>query len=293
MIARAVALLLLACATPASADRLALDGKPMQGALVRCATEPGAAVALDGRAVRVSPEGYFVLGFGRDAVQRAELRVRFSDGSAIELPVTVAQRTYQIQRIDGLPQRQVTPPDEDLAQIRDERRLIDAAHESDSANAFWRKRFIWPASGSISGVYGSQRILNGEPRRPHLGVDIAAPADTPVVAPCDGVVVLAHPNLYFNGNLVVLDHGHGVTTSYSHLSVVRVHEGERVRQGDVIGAIGATGRVTGPHLHWGLSVFDVALDPALVAGPPPTPASAGAATATAPDAPGSSPPAAR
>lgn len=293
MIVRAAALALLVCATPALAERLTLDSKPMQGALVRGATEPGAAVAVDGRDIRVSPEGYFVLGFGRDAAKQAELRVRFRDGETIELPLAVARRTYQIQRIDGLPQRQVTPPDEDLAQIRDERRLIDAAHGSDSANAFWRKRFIWPASGPISGVYGSQRILNGEPRRPHLGVDIAAPAGTPVVAPCDGVVVLAHPNLYFNGNLVVLDHGHGVTTSYSHLSVVRVHEGERVRQGDVIGAIGATGRVTGPHLHWGLSVFDVAVDPALIAGPPPTPASAGAAIATVPDAAGSSPPASR
>ena len=288
---RAAALALVACASPALADRLTLQGEIIQGGLIRGATEPGANVALDERAVRVSPDGAFVLGIGRDAKQ-AVLRVRFPDGATIERPLAIAQRSYQVQRIDGLPQRQVTPPDEDLAQIRDERAAIGAARATDSASAAWRQHFIWPASGPISGVYGSQRILNGEPRRPHLGVDIAAPAGAPVVAPCDGVVVLARPGLYFNGAMVILDHGHGVTSSYSHLSAVNVREGEAVRQGAPIGAIGATGRVTGPHLHWGLSVFDVALDPALLV-PSPSPASAGAATATVPAAPGSSPPASR
>ena len=292
MILRAAALALVACASPALADRLTLQGELTQGGLIRGAAEPGASVALDGRALRVSADGDFVLGFGRDA-KHATLRVRFPDGATVERPLAVAQRSYRIQRIDGLPQRQVTPPDEDLAQIRAERALVDAARAADSANPLWRQHFIWPASGPISGVYGSQRILNGAPRQPHLGVDIAAPAGTPVVAPCDGVVMLARPSLYFNGAMVILDHGHGVTTSYSHLSAITVREGDAVRQGEPIGAIGATGRVTGPHLHWGLGVFDVALDPALVVGPPPSPASGGAATATVPAAPGSSPPASR
>jgi murein DD-endopeptidase MepM/ murein hydrolase activator NlpD len=288
---RAAALALVACASPALADRLALQGELIQGGLVRGATEPGASVALDERAIRVSPDGAFVLGFGRDAKQ-ATLRVRFPDGTIVDRPLTIAQRSYQVQRIDGLPQRQVTPPEEDLALIRDERAAVAAARATDSASAAWRKAFIWPASGPISGVYGSQRILNGEPRRPHLGVDIAAPAGTAVIAPSDAKVVLARPGLYFNGAMVILDHGHGVTSSYSHLSTIAVREGDAVRQGQQIGAIGATGRVTGAHLHWGISVFDVALDPALLV-PSPIPASADAPTATVPAAPGSSPPASR
>lgn len=288
MILRAAALALFVCASPALAERLALDGPLVPGGLVRGAVEPGAAVAFEGRAIRVSPNGDFVIGFGRDA-KAALLRVRFADGETVERSLAVAPRTYQVQRIDGLPQRQVTPTEEDLVAIRAERALIDVARTADTAAPFWRSRFVWPAAGPISGVYGSQRILNGEPRRPHLGVDIAAPAGTPVVAAAEGTVVLAREGLYFNGGMVVLDHGHGVTTSYSHLSVVRVRESERVRQGAAIGAIGATGRVTGAHLHWGISLFDTALDPALVAGPP-NPASAGAATAIVPDAAGSSSP---
>ena len=291
MIAR-VALAILLCVSPALADRLDLAGSFTQGGLVQGATEPGARVELDGRAIRVAPDGAFVLGFGRDAAPQAVLRVTFPDGAAVERRLAIARRSYRVQRIDGLPQRQVTPAEEDLAPIRAERALIDAARAADGTHESWRNGFIWPAAGPVSGVYGSQRILNGEPRRPHLGLDVAAPTGTPVVAAGDGVVALARANLYFNGNMVIVAHGHGVTTSYSHLSAIHVREGEAVRQGAVLGAIGATGRVTGPHLHWGLSLFDVALDPELAAVPP-SPASAGAATATVPAARGSSPPASR
>ena len=265
---RAAALALVACASPALADRLTLQGEIIQGGLIRGATEPGASVALDERAVRVAPDGAFVLGFGRDAKQ-ATLRVRFPDGTTDERKLAVAQRSYQIQRIDGLPQRQVTPPDEDLAQIRDERAAVAAARSTDSAKAAWRQRFIWPANGPISGVYGSQRIINGKPLRPHFGVDVAAAPGTPVRAAAAGTVTLAHGDLYFSGKTVIIDHGLGVSTLYIHMQEIKVATGDRVTQGQVIGTIGTTGRSTGPHLHWGLNLGQDYLDPATIVGPMP------------------------
>ncbi|HET6520191.1 MAG TPA: M23 family metallopeptidase [Geminicoccaceae bacterium] len=264
-------------AAAAAAAGLRLEGDLSQGGLVRGEVPPGAAVALDGRALRVSPEGRFVLGFDRDAGPEAELAVRLPDGRTEARRLAVAPRTYDVQRIDGLPPRRVEPRSEaDLARIRAEAALIAAARRRDTAGPpGLAGGFAWPVTGIITGVYGSQRVLNGRPRAPHRGVDIAAPTGTPVRAMADGVASLARPDLFFTGHTVVIDHGHGLGSVYAHLDSLRVEEGQAVARGEVIGTVGATGRATGPHLHWGVYWFDRALDPARLVGPMPEPEAEG------------------
>jgi murein DD-endopeptidase MepM/ murein hydrolase activator NlpD len=258
----------------AAAEPLKLTGQPIQGGMMIGQAPPGSKVALDGRALRVAPDGRFIFGFARDQKPDATLVVTLPDGSRETRKLDVTKREYQIQRIDGLPPGQVTPSPEDLERIKREVAQIKAAKAADNAALWFAEAFIWPAQGIISGVYGSQRILNGEPRTPHYGVDVAAPTGTPVVAPIAGRVVVAEPDLFFTGGTIILDHGHGLTTTYAHLFAVEVALGQEVAQGAQIGRIGATGRVTGPHLHWGMDWFDRPLDPALVVGPMP-PATAG------------------
>jgi murein DD-endopeptidase MepM/ murein hydrolase activator NlpD len=183
--------------------------------------------------------------------------------------LAVASRSYDIQRIDGLPDRQVTPAPEDLLRIREDQAAVARARARDTAEPFFKSGFIWPAIGPISGVYGSQRILNGEPRQPHYGVDVAAPEGTPIVAAAPGIVSLAHPAMFFTGKTVAIDHGHGLNSVYSHLATITVADGERVAQGQVIGTLGGTGRVTAPHLDWRVNLFDIRLDPALLVPPMP------------------------
>ena len=251
------------------ASELHLEGELIQGGLVRGQAAPGSAVWLDGRELRVSPEGQFVFGFGRDARPRAELMVRHPDGKEDRRTLDVAARTYQVQRIEGLPPRQVTPSEQDLARIEAEAALIETAKSRNSADLGFTQEVKWPARGRISGIYGSQRILNGEPRAPHRGIDVAAPAGSPVAAMAAGVVSLAEPDLYFTGGTVVVDHGHGLHSIYAHMREVLVEVGQSVARGAPLGTVGATGRATGPHLHWGVYWFDEALDPALLVGPKP------------------------
>ncbi len=251
----------------AHAAALLLDGPFVQGGLIRGLAEPGAVVTLDGKAVRVSEDGRFVFGFGRDHAEPALLRVRYVDGSEAQQRIEVARRDYRIQRIDGLPPRMVTPSEADLALIRKNNAEIAAARANDTAETWFAQDFIWPAEGPISGVYGSQRILNGEPRRPHYGVDIAGPVGTPVVAPAAGRVTLAATDHYYTGGTIILDHGHGVTSAFLHMDTVTVRVGDSLRQGDAMGTIGATGRATGPHLDWRINWFNVRIDPETVVGP--------------------------
>jgi murein DD-endopeptidase MepM/ murein hydrolase activator NlpD len=258
---------LLAAAPAAADDDIRLDGPLTQGGLVAGWTRPGATVRLDGRALRVDGDGGFVFGFGRDAAPSALLEIALPDGRRLARPLGVAQRRYDIQRIDGLPPAQVTPPPEVMARIRREAELIAATRRTDSAETRFRSGWVWPVEGRITGVYGSQRILNGEPRQPHYGIDIAAPEGTAVVATTDGVVLLAEGDLYFTGGTVIVDHGFGVTATYSHLKEVAVRPGERVAQRARIGSVGATGRVTGAHLDWRVNWFDVRLDPLLLLPP--------------------------
>jgi murein DD-endopeptidase MepM/ murein hydrolase activator NlpD len=244
-----------------------LQGNFVQGGLVLGRVVAGAVVKLDGRFVNVGRDGRFVFGFGRDAPPRATLEVVFPDGRTVVREIAVRQRAYEIQRIDWLPPRMVTPPPEVLARIEEEGAAIRAARAGFTEPAGFGISFIWPAKGRISGVYGSQRILNGEPRQPHLGVDVAAPVGTPVVAAAEGTVTLAENDLYYTGGTVIVDHGHGLSTVYSHLSAVTAKLGRKVKQGEVIGKLGKTGRATGAHLDWRLNWFQERLDPALVVGP--------------------------
>ena len=254
-------------ATSANAVTLDLTGEAQQGGIVFGKSDPGAIVQLDGHDVRLSPDGDFLLAFARDAKGEHRLVVTGRDGSRDSRSLTVAARTFDIQRINGLPERQVTPNVDDLARIRSEAAEMKAARSAFGIEALYRSGFDWPAEGPISGVYGSQRILNGEPRAPHYGLDIAGPAGTPVRAAAAGTILFAHPGMYFNGRTLVIDHGLGLQSIYLHLSEISVSPGTRVEKGQLVGRIGATGRVTGAHLHWGLQVGDVYVDPLLVLPP--------------------------
>lgn len=249
------------------ASRLELRGHFTPGGMVRGQVEPGTAVSLDGAELTVDEEGRFLFGFDRDHKGEAVLTVHAPGGSAETHTLKLTPRDYQIQRIDGLPPKMVTPDQETLSRIAAESAKLKAARGHDTLmDGFWQD-FHWPAQGPISGVFGSQRVLNGEPRSPHNGLDIAAPRGTPVVAPVPGIVRLAATGYYYTGGTVVLDHGHGLSSVYVHLDRVDVTEGAELASGDVIGVVGATGRVTGPHLHWGVNWRDVRLDPALLLSP--------------------------
>lgn len=260
---RALALLLLLLAGPAAADTV-LEGAFEQGGLVLGRTDPGNAVALDGKALRVAPDGAFVFGFGRDAPGTALLAVRTPDGRSEERVLEVRRRDWPVQRIEGLPQEKVTPDPTQVERIRAEAALVAERRRLDSPLPHFHDGFAAPAEGRVSGVFGSQRILNGEPRAPHSGTDVAAPAGAPVHAAAPGVVTLAHPDLFFTGRTVMIDHGHGLSSVYAHLSEIAVREGQAVKKGERIGSVGASGRATGPHLHWGVSWFDARLDPETV-----------------------------
>lgn len=258
--------LLLASFLAQASEPVTLHGPLQQGGMIIGQAPPGSTVELDGEALRVSPAGDFVFGFDRDHGRQALLRVLLPDRTTWQQTLAIAPRDYAIQRIDGLPPKQVTPDPEALKRIRQEGAMARAARRTDDPRLDFREAFIWPARGPISGVYGSQRILNGEPRRPHYGVDVAAPTGTPVVAPASGIVTLAHPDMYFSGGTLILDHGHGISSSFLHLIRITVETGQRVKQGEKIGEIGATGRVTGPHLDWRMNWFSERIDPQLLVG---------------------------
>jgi len=241
----------------------ALDwtGPIAQGGFVSGRAAPGARLSLDGTAVRVGPRGEFAFGFGRDAKPESTLTVTSPAGRTETRKLAVTRRSWIEQPITGLPPGMVTPPPETLERIGRERERVRAARRHDTPEPLFAAGFIWPATGRISGVFGSRRILNGEPRAPHLGVDVARPTGTPVSAAAPGIVRLAEADLYFQGGTIILDHGHAVSSSYLHLSRLDVRPGQRVAQGEVIGAIGATGRVTGPHLHFEIGWMGIPVDP--------------------------------
>lgn len=263
-LARLILLMMGAMSAAVAKDRLVLTGELIQGGMLVGHALPGAWIRFEGHSLRVGPDGEFAIGFGRDAPSHMRLVVHNPDGSALTRQLSIRQRHYHIQRISGLPPRQVTPDKADLLRIRQEAAEIRQARRVDSPRTDFDGQWIWPVTGVITGVYGSQRILNGKPRSPHTGVDIAAPAGTPVRAPANGVVRLCAPALFFSGGTVILDHGHGISTTYVHLRRIDVHEGQVVRQGQVLGEVGATGRATGPNLHWGLNWFEQRLDPSLL-----------------------------
>lgn len=262
-------LLMFALGMPLQAEVL-LKGDFVQGGVLVGTGLAGGKAWQDGKAVKVSPEGVFVLGFGRDESVSSELKLLHADGREEIRTLDVAPREYRIQRIDGLPKRKVSPRSKtDLARIRGDVVAIKKARKLNDDRTDYAKGFIWPVEGPISGVYGSQRILNGKPRRPHFGVDVARPTGTPVVAPADGVVTLVAPDMFFSGGTLILDHGHKFSSSFLHLSKILVEEGQKVQQGDLIAEVGATGRVTGAHLDWRMNLRDRRVDPQLLVPPMP------------------------
>jgi len=259
-----------------SALAVELAGEPIQGGLIFGKTIPGAEVYLDDTRVMVSDTGAFVIGFGRDESGERKLSVSEPGAAQEVIALPVAPREYDIERVDGLPPKTVTPDPESLERIRREGAMVSSARARRDSRTDYRDGFDWPAGGRISGVYGSQRVLNGEPRRPHYGLDIAAPTGSPVYAPADGVITMAHPDMYFSGGTIVLDHGQGLSSSFLHLSKILVNTGTEVKKGDVIAEIGATGRASGPHLDWRMNWLDRRVDPQLLMTSEPPPAAAGA-----------------
>jgi murein DD-endopeptidase MepM/ murein hydrolase activator NlpD len=271
-------------AAPAPSAAIALDcaGAYAQGGVAVCRTEPGAALSVDGvERGKADADGWVVLGFDRDAGPTALIRVQGAAASR-EQTVQVAPRAFSVQRVDGLPPETVTPTDPQvLARIARETELKNAARESRAAVHGFTDAFVWPTQGRMSGPWGNQRVLNGVPKTPHYGIDIAAPTGTPIRAPAGGVVALANPDLHFEGGLVMIDHGQGLISYYLHMSRLDVVAGQTVAQGQVIGAVGRSGRTTGPHLCWRMRWRDRNLDPSLAvqalaaarahfnAGPPP------------------------
>jgi len=260
--ALALALLLLTGAANPADWRI--TGQAVQGGLVFGTAPAGTrALSLDGVPVRLAGDGRFVVGFGRDAAPVATLTAELPDGSRELRLVQVTPRNWQIESIPSLVQPTKDDPEYDARRAVEVARIA-AARAGVSDETGWAQAFGWPAHGRISGVYGSQRILGGVPKSPHFGVDVAAKAGTPVLAPAEGVVRFAEGPLTLEGNLVLLDHGHGLVSAFLHLSRIDVKVGQRVNRGDVIGAVGKTGRATGPHLHWAMNWGSVRVDPQLL-----------------------------
>lgn len=245
-------------------DQVELEGKFSQGGLLRGKAPVGSLVELNGKPLKVTQQGEFVFGFGRDDDVKQSLTVKSGGHASVTIPLTLSSRDYNVQRIEGVPARTVNPDPKHLTRIRQESSEVKQARDADSDIGGFLQQFIWPINGPITGVYGSQRVYNGEPRRPHFGIDIAAPMGEEIVAPADGIVGLAHPDMFFSGATMVIDHGFGVSTSYLHMSEMRVKKGDKVKQGQVIGLVGASGRATGPHLCWRLNWYQTKLDPQLV-----------------------------
>ena len=236
-------------------------GKFIQGHFIIGKTESGTKVLIDKKEVRTSDDGYFVFGIGRDRKYDVVITLN-KDGNKQKIVKKVLKRKYNIQRIDGLPEEQVTPPEEVYVRIKKENKLIGDAKAIDSNLTYFKNKFIVPIENTIiSGVYGSQRILNGEPKWPHYGLDFAADEGTTIKAMLDGIVTLAEPDLYYTGGTLMFDHGHGISTIYLHMQKLLVKKGQKIKQGDVIGTVGSTGRATGPHLDIRLNWFQTRLDP--------------------------------
>jgi murein DD-endopeptidase MepM/ murein hydrolase activator NlpD len=255
--------------------KTSLEGQAIQGGLIFGQAAAGSRVSLDGNEVMTNAEGRFVIGFDRDETGIRELRIESPGLPPETLELPVQPREYDIERVDGLPPRTVTPDPEAAERIRQEADMVSTARRLREQHTYYVQGFAWPAGGRISGVYGSQRILNGQPGRPHYGLDIAAPTGDPVYAPAGGKVTLTHKDMYFSGGTLIIDHGQGLSSTFLHLSDILVETGAEVKQGDLIARIGATGRASGPHLDWRMNWLDRRVDPQLlVDGQPPAAVSA-------------------
>jgi len=249
---------LILVATPSFG--VTFKGKFIQGHFILGKTEPGSKVFIDKKKIKVTSDGYFAFGLGRDRKNNVVIKVNEK-----KIVKKVFKRKYKIQRIDGLEEKKVTPPEEVYERIKRENKWIGEARTINSDLNFFKNKFINPLQNAIvTGVYGSQRILNGKPKWPHYGIDFAAEEGTEIKAMLDGVVTLAEPDLFYTGGTLIFDHGHGISTLYMHMKTLMVKKGQKVKQGDVIGTVGSTGRSTGAHLDVRLNWFQTRLDPATV-----------------------------
>ena len=243
-----------------NASAIEFNGKFIQGHFIIGKTDPNAKILINKKEIRVSKNGYFVFGIDRDR-KFDVLITKILNENKEKIIKKVFKRKYNIQRIDGLEESKVTPPEEVYKRIKEENNKIGEARAIDSDLVFFKDKFIMPVEGIITGVYGSQRILNGKPKWPHYGIDIAAEQGTNIKSSGAGVVTMAEDDLYYTGGTIIMDHGHGISTIYSHLETVLVTVGDKINQGDIIGTVGSTGRSTGPHLDFRINWFQTRLDP--------------------------------
>lgn len=244
---------------------LELQGSLTQGALIIGKAPIGSVIFIDGRKLRVDPEdGVFAFGFGRDHSSRSNLKIIYPDNRIEIRTLLIKKREWNIERIDGLPPKKVSPPKSMIIRIKRESEILNNIRSRDTTNVNFLDGFIIPAKGRFSGHYGSQRILNGKLRRPHLGLDIAGPIGTPIYASASGQVVFTASDLFYTGGTIVIDHGHGITTIYSHMNSIKTEVGEYIEQGKKIGTMGTSGRATGSHLDWRINWFNIRLDPELI-----------------------------
>ena len=247
-----------------SSFAVTFEGKFIQGSFILGKTEPDSEVFIDKRKVKVTSDGFFVFGLARDRKYDVVITLN-KDGEKQKIVKRIQKRKYDIQKIDGLEEKKVTPPEEVYERIKRENKWIGEVRAIDSDLTFFTKEFIIPVENAIiSGVYGSQRILNGKPKWPHYGLDFAADEGTKIKAMLDGIVTLAESDLFYTGGTLIFDHGHGISTLYMHMEKILVKTGQRVKQGDIIGTVGSTGRATGAHLDVRLNWFQTRLDPATV-----------------------------
>lgn len=242
-------------------DRIVFPPSVQQGSMVIGKVPPGSQVEHADRRLRVTPYGTVAFGVGRSESGPLLVDVRRPDGRAQKILIEVAPRQWPVERVDGVPPKTVDPPADIAARIRREQAAVAAAREADTPETGFTESFVRPLEGRVSGHFGSQRIYNGTPGSAHSGMDIAAPTGTPVRAPASGTVIFADADLYLTGGTLLIDHGHGFSSNFLHLSRIDVAPGEHVAQGQVIAAVGASGRANGPHLHWGMTWFDVRIDP--------------------------------
>lgn len=257
----------LLCLVASPAIALELRGNWQQGGLIIGKLEAGQQVEYRGKKLQLSPANEFVIGLGRDAAKEAILTVSDQQGRRTEHKYPVKQRQYAIQRITGVPQQTVEPDPAQVERARREAQMAADARKGDLPLPFFAQEFVWPLTGPITGVYGSQRIYNGVPNSPHYGVDIARPVGALVKAPAGGLVTLVHPDMFFSGGTLIIDHGHGLSSTFIHLSEILVKEGDEIKQGQAIAKVGKTGRATGPHLDWRMNWFEERIDPQLLVGP--------------------------
>ena len=241
-------------------NAIEFKGKFLQGHYIIGITNPSAEIIIDKKKVKVSKDGFFVFGIDRDRKFDVSI-TKIINGKKEKIIKKVLKRKYNIQRIDGLEESKVTPPESVYKRIKEENNKIGKARAINSDLPFFKNQFIMPVEGIISGVYGSQRILNGKPKWPHYGIDIAAKQGTMIKSSGSGVVTMAEDDLYYTGGTIIMDHGHGISTIYSHLETLMVSVGDKINQGDVIGTVGSTGRSTGPHLDSRVNWFQTRLDP--------------------------------